>query len=199
MSEQKEFKMAREGQHIAILNRFIRAGKHTVSGYQGAPDFEADQLILNWELTDDQIEEGKPFWIRTFGIGNINDYDTEKSKKTKLFSNMFSDYNYNDRDADKYLGRACILVIKHNAGTGKHAGKTFANFGGVSMYPDVLPPVEYDLVQPAVHFDFYNPSKESWEQLKPFEQEYIKEAVNYDGSKLQDMLGEAPKDSDPDF
>lgn len=196
--EKKEYKMARKGQHTAILNRYIKAGIHTIGGYQGAPDKDIDQLILNWEVTDDFIDEEKtqPFWFRTFGVGNVNDYDTEKSKKTALFESMFEDYDYEKRNAEKYLGRECILIVKHNEGKGKHAGKTFANFDGVSMYPDIMPPLDYTPVQAPLMFDFYKPTKEGWELLKPFEQEFIKQAKNYPGSKLAIMLGDDEDDDD---
>lgn len=203
MSEKKEYKIARKGQHTAILNRYIKAGVHKVEGYQGAPDKDIDQVILNWEVTDDFIDEEKtqPFWFRTFGVGNVNDFDTEKSKKTDLFSSMFEDYDYSKRNAHQYLGRACILSVEHNEGRGKHAGKVFANFKGVSMYPDILPPLEYNASQPVVFFDFYAPTKEAWDMLKPFEQDYIKQAVNYPNSKLAKMLGDVQDavDGDPDF
>lgn len=204
MTEQKkEYKLARKGQHTAILNRYIRAGVHRVEGYQGAPAKDVDQLILNWEVTDDFIDDEKtqPFWFRTFGVGALNDYDTEKSKKTQLLSNMCGDYDYTERNGHLMLGKPCILTVEHNEGRGKHAGKTFANFKSVSMYPDILPPLEYTPSQPLVLFDFYKPTKETWEMLKPFEQEFIKEAVNYPGSKLAAMLGDAEDevDGDPDF
>lgn len=202
MTEQKkEYKLPKAGQHVAILNRYIKAGKHLVEGYQGADDYLADQLILNWELTDDSIEEGMPFWIRPFGVGAINDYDTEKSKKTQYFSQMFDDYDPEAKNAASYLGRACIVLVKHNPGKGKHAGKTFANFNGVAMYPDFAPPLDYTPSQPVLFFDYYNPTKESWEQLKPFEQEFIKRAHDYPTSKLAALLNDTQEDNsdDPDF
>ena len=202
MSEEtKEYKMARAGQHVAILNRYIKAGVHRVEGYQGAPDKDIDQVILNWELTDDWIDEEKtqPFWFRTFGVGAINDFDTEKSKKTSLFSAMFDDYDFNKKNAKDYLGRECILKVKHNEGKGKHLGKTFANFDGVSMYPDMMPELDYEPSQPVLFFDFYAPTKEAWDRLKPFEQEYIQSAINYPGSKLASMLGDDDDDGEADF
>lgn len=200
--EKKEYKLPKAGQHVAILNRYIRAGQHKVEGYQGAPDYTADQLILNWELTDDSIEEGMPFWVRPFGVGAVNDYDTEKSKKTQYFSQMFDDYDPTKKNAQTYLGKACIVLIKHNPGKGKHTGKTFANFNGVAMYPDFAPKLEYTPSQPVLFFDFYNPTQESWDQLKPFEQEFVKQAVNYKGSKLAKMLNDDVPfggDDEPDF
>ena len=203
MTEQKkEYKIARKGQHTAILNRYIKAGVHRVEGYQGAPDKDIDQVILNWEVTDDWIDEDKtqPFWFRTFGVGNINDFDTEKSKKTGLFSSMFEDYDPNKKNAHTYLGKACILSVEHNEGRGKHQGKVFANFKSVSVYPDILPPLNYTPSQPVLFFDFYKPTQEAWNALKPFEQDFIKSAVNYPNSALANMLGdEEDSDGESDF
>lgn len=201
MTEQKEYKLAKAGQHVAVLNRYIIAGVHRIKGYQGAPDKDVEQLILNWEVTDDWIDEEKtqPFWFRTFGVGNMNNYDTEKSKKTSTFSKMFADYDYNKKNAKDYLGKACILMVKHNEGKGKHAGRVFANFDGVSMYPDILPPLEYKPVQEPLFFDFYKPTQEGWDALKPFEQEYIKQAIDYPSSKLAEMLGDSYGDGDDDI
>lgn len=204
MTEQKkEYKLARKGQHTAILNRYIKAGIHRVEGYQGAPDKDVDQLVLNWEVTDDWIDEEQqqPFWFRTFGVGNINDYDTEKSKKTQMFTSMFEDYDPSARNAHTYLGKACILTVEHNEGRNKHAGKIFANLKSVSMYPDILPPLEYTPIQPVLFFDFYKPTQDAWDALKPFEQDFIKQAINYPDSALAKMLGEDQQDddNDPDF
>ena len=202
IEQKKEYKIARKGQHTAILNRYIKAGVHRVEGYQGAPDKDIDQVILNWEVTDDWIDEDKtqPFWFRTFGVGNINDFDTEKSKKTSLFTSMFEDYDPNKKNAHTYLGKACILSVEHNEGRGKHQGKVFANFKAVSVYPDILPPLDYTPSQPVLFFDFYNPTKESWDALKPFEQDFIKSAVNYPNSDLAKMLGdEEDADGESDF
>lgn len=200
MTDNKEKKIARKGQHTAILNRYIKAGIHKIPGYEGAPAKDIEQVILNWELTDDFLDEEKtqPFWFRTFGVGNLNDYDTEKSKKTEIFSSMFEDYNPEKHNAHTYLGRACILTVAHNEGKGKHTGKVFANFKGVSMYPDILGELVYTPSQPVVFFDFYNPTKESWDSLKPFEQEFIKQAVNFKGSKLAKLIGEDYEESDDD-
>lgn len=183
-----DYKMCSAGKHVAILNRYITAGIHTMPGYQGAPAKDIPQVILNWEIMDEDMEEGKPYWFRTFGVGNVSDYDTEKSKKTSLFSSMFPDYDMTHKNAHTYLGEHCYLFVKHNPGRGKHEGKTFANFDKV--FPCFEPKPTKELSQPVVHFDFYNPTQESWEQLKPFEQDFIKQAKDYPGSKLATMLGD---------
>src|SRR5690606_4856805 len=200
MTEQR--KLPQAGARKARLNRYIKAGEHTVPGYEGAPDKDAPQVILGWELSEDFTDEDtpRPMWIKPFGAGNINDFDGEKSKKTKWFSNMFLDYAVGD-DPQEYLGRGCRVVIKHNPGKGKFSGRTFANLADVRDYDGELPP----LSKPAVYFDFYNPTAEGLKNLMPWEIEYMKEANDYSGSKLQKLVeGTEPTqvevtDDDPGF
>ena len=202
MTEQR--KVAEAGARKAYFNRYIKAGIHTVEGYQGAPDKDVPQIIVGWELTDDFTDEDtpRPMWVKPFGIGAINDYNTEKAKKTQYFSDMFLDYNPETDDASKYLGRGCRVVIKHNPGKGKHTGKVFANMSGVRDYDGELPPIS----QPPVFFDFYNPTKEALDNLFPWEVEYLEAAIDYPGSKLEMLIsGTVPTaapiavDTNPDF
>lgn len=185
MTEQR--KLPEAGARKAYFNRYIRAGIHTVPGFEGAPPKDSPQVILGWELTDDFTDEDtpRPMWIKGFGMGNINDFNGEKSKKTKWFTNMFLDYTTGD-DPKNYLGRGCRVVIKHNPGKGKHEGKTFANLADVRDYDGDLPAIS----QPPVYFDFDNPTKEDLEKLFPWEVDYLKEAVNYPGSKVEELVAQ---------
>lgn len=184
MTEQR--KLAEAGARKAYFNRYIKAGTHTVRGFEGAPDSDKPQVIFGWELTDDFTDEEtpRPMWVKGFGHGNINDFNTEKSKKTKWLTNMFMDFDPESSDPVDYLGHGCRVVIKHNPGKGKHAGKTFANLADVRDYDGELPPIS----QQPVFFDFYNPTKESLEKLFPWEVEFLQEAVDYPGSELEGML-----------
>lgn len=184
MTEQR--KLPEAGARKAYLNRYIKAGTHTVSGYEGAPDKDVPQIILGWELTEDFTDEEppRPMWIKPFGIGAINDYDTDKAKKTQWFSSMFWEYDPEAKDAEKYLGRPCRVMVKHNPGKGKFDGITFANLAGVRDFEGELPPIS----QPPVFFDFYNPDKGALDNLFPWEVEFLQEAVDYPGSKLEAMI-----------
>lgn len=196
MSEQK--KIAKAGQHPAIFQRYIKAGVHKVQKYQSEEFNDIEQVIMGWEVTDDWLDDEKtqPFWFRPFGVGAINDYDTEKSKKTAYMTGMFPDYTPGVDQPQDYLGKHCIVIVKHNEGKGKNAGRVFANFSGVSAYPDFMPAPEGEASQTPVFFDFYNPTEEAWSQLKPFEQDFVKQAVNYPGSKLAKMLNDDEDDDD---
>jgi len=192
MTEQR--KLPQAGARKAYFNRYIKAGTHTVPGYQGAPDKDAPQVILGWELVEDFTDEDtpRPMWIKPFGNGNINDYDTEKSKKVKWMTNMFLDYDMETSDPYDYLGQGCRVIIKHNPGKGQHEGKTFANFSDVRDYDGDLPPIS----QPPVYFDFYNPTKESLEKLFPWEVEFLQKATDYKGSSLESLIDGGTTSSD---
>lgn len=200
MTEQR--KLAEAGARKAYFNRYIKAGVHTVPGFEGAPEKDNPQVIFGWELVEDFTDEDtpRPMWVKGFGQGNINDFNGEKSKQTKWMTNMFMDYAPGVSDPADYLGSTCRVVIKHNPGKGKHTGKTFANLLDVRDYDGDLP----DISQEPVFFDFYNPTKESLEKLFPWEVEYLQDAVDYPGSLLEVLIDGFPKEGptiedQPDF
>jgi hypothetical protein len=200
MSEER--KLCREGQHVAVFNRYITCGIHTVPGYQGAPAKDVEQVILCWELTDEWKDEEKtqPIWKRHFGRGNMSNYDSDKAKKTTLLKAAFPTYNPKQRNGHAFLGKPCIVNIKHVEGKNAHVGKVFDNMDSLSAYPEILGDLDYEISSPVVRFDFYNPTQESWDRLLPFEQDYIREAKDFPNSKLAKMLGEGEEtDDSPDF
>lgn len=203
MTEQK--KIAEAGPRKAYFNRYIKAGVHTVPGYQGAPAKDIPQVIFGWELTDDMTDEDtpRPMWIKGFGMGNVNDFTDDRSKQHQYLSGMFLEYNPETDKVEDYLGRGCRVIIKHNQGKGVNASRTFANFVGTRDYDGELPPIS----QPPVFFDFYNPTQETLEKLFPWEVEYLQSANDYKGSKLEALIdgtssapAETPDtDEDPGF
>lgn len=184
MVEQK--KLPEAGARKAYFNRYIKAGIHTVPGYQGAPAKDKPMVIFGWELTDDMTDEQppRPMWIKGFGIGAIADFTDERSKQYQYMTGMFLDYDAENDKPQNYLGKGCRVIVKHNEGTGKNAGRIFANFQGTRDYDGELPSIS----QPPVFFDFYNPTKESLDKLFPWEIEYLQEAVDYKGSKVESMI-----------
>lgn len=190
MTEQK--KLAEAGPRKAYFNRYIKAGVHTVPGYQGAPAKDAPQVIFGWELTDDFTDEEtpRPMWIKPFGMGNISDFTGDRSKQFQYMSGMFLEYNPETDKVEDYLGRGCRVIIKHNQGKGANASRTFANFVGTRDYDGELPPIS----QPPVFFDFYNPTQETLEKLFPWEVEYLQSANDYKGSKLEALIEGKPSE-----
>lgn len=192
MTDQK--KLAEAGPRKAYFNRYIKAGTHTVPGYQGAPAEDKPMVIFGWELTDDMTDEAtpRPMWVRPFGIGAVADYTTDRSTQYKYMTGMFFDYVAGESHPEDFLGRGCRVIIKHNQGKGANSDRTFANFTGTRDYDGELPAIS----QPPVFFDFYNPTQESLDNLKPWEVEYLQEAVDYKGSKLEGLINGESKVSE---
>ena len=175
-------KLLDAGSHKAYFNRYIIAGKHVNEGYQGAPDTTDPMVILGWELPEDLTDEGLPRWVKTFGAGAVKDFNGNKSKKTEIFTGMFEDYVPRHSDAASYLGKPCRLMFTHN--TSKTTGKTYAKISGWRDYEGDLVPIS----KPPVFFDFYNPTQEDLDKLFPWEIDYLREATDFQGSKLEEML-----------
>lgn len=188
MTEQK--KLAEKGARKAYFNRYMKAGIHTIPGFQGAPAKDKPQVIFGWELVEDFTDEEtpRPMWTKPFGVGNVADFTNDKSNQWKYMTGMFLEFDpENDNPAD-YLGRGCRVLIKHGTSNNpKYAGIFFDNFAGCRDYDGELPPIS----QPPVFFDFYNPTKESLENVFPWEIEFMQEAVDYPGSKLEELITNA--------
>ena len=195
MSEQKEYTIAREGSHPAVLTRIVRLGMHNIPGYQGAPASDKPQIGFTWELLDEKRDDDKPWEVRTFGmVGNINEYYSEKGKLTKFMTGSFPEYKLGNKNLEPFVGRNVIVNMIHKPS--KDGTKMYANFGSVQAFPDFMPTPEDKPMGDIVFFDFYKPTRQAWDKLSTPEQEYILQAKDYNGSKLADMLGAEHAESD---
>lgn len=186
--QNKVYTIAREGSHPAVLTRVIRCGVHNVPGYQGAPASDKPQIALCWELLDEKRDDDKPWDVRTFGmVGNINEYYTEKGKLNTIFRGSFPEYKEGNRNLEPFVGKNVILNMIHKPS--RDGTKTYANFGNVQAFPDFMPEPEEKPIGDLVFFDFYKPTRQAWDKLSQNEQEYILQAVDYNGSALAKMLG----------
>lgn len=85
------------------------------------------------------------------------------------------------------IGKPCMIEIIHEA---KKSGGKREKLNSV-----VRPVAGMDVPEPDCDvyiFDFDNPSKDVWEKLSEFRQKRIKEAVNYQGSKVEAMVEGRP-------
>ena len=184
----KDFPIAKEGAHPSMLTRIVRCGIHNIPGYEGAPAADKPQIALCWELLDEKRTDDKAWDVRTFGqVGSFNEFYTEKGKLNKFFQSMFLDYKEGDRKIEKYLGELVFVNMIHKPS--KDGSRTFANLKSLSPWNDLIPKDGYEAIGETVFFDFYKPTKESWDKLTQPEQEYILQAKDYNGSALAKLLG----------
>lgn len=179
------------GSYPARLVQVIDLGLQPQT-YQGEEKPPKIEITCTYELADEFMkdEEGndiedKPRWIsETFTLNSLN---TDRAKSTSRYFALDPNSEH-DGDWSKLLSTPATVTIVNKPGTGKNKGKVFNNIATVSaMRPrdaQKLPP----LVNDAKFFDLDNPDVELFLTLPQWIQDKIKKGLEFEGSKLDDML-----------
>lgn len=182
--------LPKAGVQPARVAQVIDLGIQPRAAFKGKEKSPVPQVLVNLELVADEYEvEGQKVKHRlapkAFNIvsrssemyGNsaiasfltaIDPKDTVQGKLTEL------------------VDKPCLATVVHVAGTGKHQGRTFANITQVMQPPEGYPVPA--LSTPAVVFSFDNPTQEAWGAIPGFIKEKIKSALNYRGSKVEELV-----------
>lgn len=163
--------------------------------YQGQEKPPAYEILTTYELLDEfmQDEDGedildKPRWFsESFPLYSLG---SERAKSTKRYLSLDAESVY-EGDWSSLVGSPCILTLVNNPGKGKNVGKVFTNIAGVStMRPKEVAKAPA-LVNPEVMFDMDSPDMESFVALPEWIQTKIKGGLEYEGSKLADLVSDA--------
>jgi hypothetical protein len=182
--------LPKAGAQPARVAQVIDLGVQPRAAFKGKEKSPVPQVLVNLELVTDEYEvEGKKVKHRlapkAFNIvsrssemygnsaiaGFLNDIDPSDTVKGKLM---------------ELADKPCLATVVHVAGTGKHQGRTFANISRVMQPPEGYPVPA--LSTPAMVFSFDTPSVEAWKSIPKFVQDKIKSALNYKGSKVEEMV-----------
>lgn len=165
-----EQEVIEEGLYPARLARIIELGdqedKYGVKS----------RVVFCFTIPSQTIEidgEQKQKMMMTFPLNKTSNPDATLMKYMKAFGAITWE------DA---LGAACMIEISHKV----KDGVTRANITNITR---PIPGMSID--EPdcdSYIFDFENPSKEVWNMLSEFRQEQVKQAVNYQGSKVEALV-----------
>lgn len=90
-------------------------------------------------------------------------------------------------DLEKLLGLGILATVVHAKVTGADGvTNTYANFAGASLPPEGFPIPE--LSEPPVLFTMKDATEDSYKRLPPFIREKIQKAINYKGSKVEEIV-----------
>lgn len=194
------------GSNMARLVQVIDLGLQERMPFKGQDKPPAYELYLTFEFPDERIEvdgESRPMWKSKRIVQSTFD----KSNCVKWY-NVLDPTNKHRGNWGKLLGQECAVLIVHEEGKGKNAGRTFDKIADIMplMKGVQVPPLEND----PVSFDTLSPNMEVFEAMPDFLQNIIKGNLEFDGSKLQRLLegsptpytarapGDAPEDQDSD-
>ena len=182
--------LPKAGVQPARVSQIIDLGVQARLPFKGKEKSPVRQVLVNHELVTDEYEfEGKKYRhkiaLKPFNI---------VSRSSEMYGNSaiagyLSSIDPKDTSGGKLEALAdlpCLATVVHVKGTGKHEGRTFANITTVMQPPENYPVPA--LLSPAVVFSFDAPTEESWAAIPEFIQNKIKNAVNYRGSKVEELV-----------
>lgn len=182
------------GSYPARVVSVIDLGVQPQRAYKGEAKPPHQMIRVTYELTDvfmldkDGKEvEDKPRWIaEDFKLHNLK---ADLAVSTKRYKTIDPD---NDHDGDwaAVLGKGVMVGIVNN----ESKGNTYDNVSGTSVMRkrdlDKLP----ELVNEPYFFDLTDPDMEVWKRIPQWLQEKVQANINYEGSKLQEMVDGMPKE-----
>lgn len=189
--------------YMARLVQVIDLGVQNQRPYQGQEKPPAQEIMLTYELggefmpdDDGNPDETRPRWLsERMPMHNLK---ADKAKSTKRYMALDPKMAHGG-DFSQLLGKACLVAVVNN----EKDGRVYNNIGGVTQPLKGVPVPE--LVNTPVAFDFDDPDLDVFLSMPDWIQGIIKDALNYNGSKLQALVdGESTpepetEETDDDF
>lgn len=198
----KMFSEPLQGTYPGRLVQVIDLGLQPQRPFQGNEKAPANELYTTYELVDEFMKdekgielEDKPRWIsERFAFHNLN---STKATSTKRYLALDPNLEY-DGNWPELLGLACNVTVVNNPGTTADGKKrVYENIASTAPMrkkdADKLPA----LVNKPKFFDLADPDLEVFKSLPEWLQQKIKSNLNYNGSKLQNLLGEQEVKNEP--
>ena len=175
-------------------------GKHA-STYMGEVKEPKINLAITYEFLDeflkdengDDIADKPRILTENMAFHNLSN---QRAKSTERYLAVDPKSEFGG-DWSKLLTTPIMVSVVQNPGKGKNAGKVFNNVDSIApMRPkeaSKAPP----LVNEAFLFDFYNPTKESWERAPGAVKGICRRAVDFAGSEMEEWDSGAPQNDKP--
>lgn len=180
------------GTYPARLVQIITMGIQKQRPYKGDEKPPVLELMLTYEFLDEFLKdedgndiEDKPRWLsETIPFHNLN---AELAKSSKRYYALDANVEH-DGDWSKLIAAPCMVTVVQAEGKGKNAGKVYENIASVSSMRPKEAAKAPDLVNPPKVFDFYSPDMDVYNTLPQWIQDKMKDAVDFDGSALEEAL-----------
>lgn len=186
------------GNYPARLVQVIDLGLQNQRPFQGQEKPPVNEIMLTYEFVDEFVKdedgndvEDKPRWLsETIPLHNISQ---DRAKSTMRYKALDPNMEFGG-DFSKLLETPCNVTVVQNPGKGQHAGKVFTNIAGISTMRPRDAQKCPNLVNPPKVFDLDTPDMEVFGSLPDWVQDKIKSNLNFNGSELQNLLGNAPEE-----
>jgi hypothetical protein len=179
--------------HAARLVQVIDLGLQAQRPYKGNAKEPRHSLYVTYEfshifLVDEKGEENQELPRRISEEFALFPLISDRAVSTRRYL-AFDPKEEKKGDWAKLLGSPCSLLVVNNPDQNDKT-RVFSNVGNVTPAPRMPGYVQPELVNDPVVFDLDAPDIEVFKSLPEFLQNKIKANLNYQGSKLQGLLGE---------
>lgn len=107
-----DFQQAPAGNHVARCIKLIDLG--TQHGeYQGQPTVR-NQVMIQWELCDEKMDDGKPFIVSAFVTNSLSEKAKLRGWLEAWRGRAFTDEELKGFDLQKVLGVGCMVNVIHS-------------------------------------------------------------------------------------
>lgn len=188
------------GGYPARVVQIIDLGLQEQAPWQGKPKPPVNEIQITYELLDEfcideegNVLEDKPRWIsETVPLRNLKQ---DKAKSTQRYYAIDPEEGCGG-DFSQLVEYPVTVNLVQNPGKGKNKGRTFINVESLSTMRAKEREKAPELQNPTRVFLLEEPDKEVFESLPEFIREKIMENLEYNGSKLQELLGEEPTEDE---
>lgn len=185
------------GTYPGRVVQIISLGLQPQKPFKGQDKPPAYELLVTYELVDEFMkdEEGndiedKPRWVsETFAMRNLM---AENAKSTARYKVFDPDESLYGGDFSKILNQPCNVTIVNN----KVGDKIYDNVANVSAMRPRDAEKCPELKNTPVVFDVEDPDVEVFKKFPKWIQEKISGNLNFQGSKLQTLIQNMPKEAD---
>lgn len=165
------------GTHAARCARVIEIGKQYSKQFDNESNKVIIVLSLPHVLVDVNGEEKQAFISNPFGITISNSDRSSMKQYTRAL-----DPKGEAKSLGDFLGKECQVLVSHR----KKDDKTYSRLDSVAAILPGFPVPELD-TEP-MWFRWQAPDPEVWKKLPDFQKQLIKEATNYHGSYVEEMV-----------
>lgn len=188
----KDFDPVPEGSHLAVCDMFVDLGLQ--DGHFGAKH----KIYLRWQIPalrlkyeKDGVEHEGPMSIGAQYTLSLSEKSNLRPMLQSWRGKAFTPDELKKFDVTTVLGAPCMITVTHKP---KPEGGVYANVGAVAKLPAGIPAPQ--LEGGVLIYDADN--KDSWDKLRPWLQEKIRNQVEAKQDSLPEQRGE-PAYADADL
>ena len=133
-SEEKNYEDIEPGVYAGNCIQVVELGTHENTHPLAEPGSKKKDLLIVWEITEELMEDGRPFIINKRYTNSLNEKAVLRKDLASWRGKDFSPEEIVEFDLGKILGKPCMLNIVARKGK-KDPSKVYRNVASISPLP----------------------------------------------------------------